>query len=191
MSLFLLDYFGSIIQIRTAAVPPPGVPRLTKKQRNLRMKKIALFICVAALAGCTKVPERLYNPVAVFKAEVKDGATYYTVYIKGIIINEHPETVLKNMRGTVTLRNGGRDVMALPFEVPQLLPLQKFTINTEKGGDDREMAPLFAMFQISPDQLVPGLEATYSDEKQVRNDSIKFEISSYETENIFDVIKGK
>ena len=51
MSLFLLDYFGSIIQIRTAAVPPPGVPRLTKKQRNLRMKKIALFICVAALAG--------------------------------------------------------------------------------------------------------------------------------------------
>lgn len=155
------------------------------------MKKIALIVCFAALAGCTRVPDRLYNPTAVFKSEAKDNGTYYTMYIKGIIINELPETVFKNVRGTITIRNSSRDIIVLPFDVPQLLPLQKVTINTEKGGDEREMAPLFALFQINPEQMVPGQEASFTDERQVRNDSIKFEISSYETENIFDVIKGK
>jgi hypothetical protein len=157
------------------------------------MKKTVLFILIAAMTGCTKVPDRLYNPTAVFKSEVRDNEIQYTMYLKGIILNDHPETVLKNIRGTITIRNKQQDITLLPFEVPQLLPLQKFTINAEKSGTERDMAQLFALFQINPGQMVAneGEQAAFTTEHPVRSDSINFEISSYEKENIFDIIKGK
>jgi hypothetical protein len=155
------------------------------------MKRIVLFILIAAMTGCTKIPDRFYNPTAVFKSEVKDNELQYTMYLKGIILNEHPETVLKNIRGTITIRNRQQDIITLPFEVPQLLPLQKFTISAEKSGTERDMAQLFALFQINPQQIAAGEQSASTDEQQVRSESINFEISSYETENIFDIMKRK
>lgn len=155
------------------------------------MKKTVLFILIAAMTGCTRVPDRFYNPTAVFKSEVKENELLYTMYLKGIILNEHPETVLKNIRGTITLRNKQQDIVTIPFDVPQLLPLQKFVINAEKSGSERDMAQLFALFQINPQQMAAGEQAAFTDEQPVRSEYINFEISSYETQNIFDIIKGK
>lgn len=155
------------------------------------MKKIVLFILIAAMTGCTRVPDRFYNPTAVFKSEIKDNELQYTMFLKGIILNEHPETVLKNIRGTITIRNKQQDIIALPFEVPQLLPLQKYTVNVEKSGSERDMAQLFALFQINPQQMAAGEQSASTDEQPVRSESINFEITSYETQNIFDIIKGK
>jgi len=103
------------------------------------MKKGILLLLILSISGCARVPDKLYNPTAVIKAEIRDNDIFYTIYLKGVIVNEHPERVFKKIRGTVTLKNEDRNIISLPFELPELLPLQKQAINAETGGNEREM----------------------------------------------------
>ncbi len=155
------------------------------------MKKGVLLLLALCISGCTKIPDRLYSPTAVIKAELRGSEIFYTVYLKGDIINDQTELVLKKIRGTVALKNSDQTVISLPFELPELLPLQKQTINAETGGNEREMAPIFALLRISPDQLRVDDQEAYTEEMPLSQKLIAFEITAYESANIFDIIEGK
>lgn len=154
------------------------------------MRIIIPILCFIAMVGCTRLPEKLYQPTAVFKAEIQDNVTVYTMYVKGIILNEHTERFLKDIRGSIILRNGDVELITIPFEVPALLPLQKFTVNAEKSGTDRDMAAVLSFFRISPDQLAVSDGVAYTHENPIPPSSVEMKIISYETGNIMDIIKG-
>jgi hypothetical protein len=155
------------------------------------MNKITVIILLALMAGCSRVPDRLYNPTAVFRAEIKDNSMAYTIYIKGTLFNEQTEKIYKNIKGTIIISSNDRDILTIPFEVPVLMPLQKYTVNAEFSGNETDMSPVFALLQVNLDQLKISDQMAYSNEQPIKPDNIKLKIDSYSTENIIDIIKGK
>jgi hypothetical protein len=155
------------------------------------MKKLIAFTLLIIATGCTRVPERLYNPTAIIRAELQDEKTTYTVYIKGIVLNDHDEKIYKNMKGSITIQNNDRTLLTLPFELEQLLPFQKVEINTEKKASEYEISPLLSLLRVSPEQLRVISEPVFTEEIPINPKLITFTITSYETTSIFDIIRGK
>lgn len=155
------------------------------------MKKILVFSLLISIMGCSRVPERLYNPTAVIRAEMLDNQTAYTVYLKGIVLNDSDERIYKNIKGSITIRSGDRALLTVPFEMEQLLPFQKLEITAEKKTSENEIAPLLSLLRVSPEQLRVITEPVYTEEIPVNPKLVEFTINSYETTSIFDVIRGK
>lgn len=155
------------------------------------MKKIIIYALLISIIGCSRVPERLYNPTAVVRAEILDDQTTYTVYLKGIVLNDSDERIYKNIKGSITIRSGERNLLTLPFEMEQLLPFQKLEITAEKKTSEHEISPLLSLLRISPEQLRVITEPVYTEEIPVNPKLVEFTITSYETTSIFDVIRGK
>lgn len=153
------------------------------------MKRYLVPILLAlAIAGCTQAPDKLYQPKAIFKAEIKDNDVYYTFYVKGIVYNNNSERIFRNIKGEVRISNG-KTLAVLPFEIPPLLPFQKYTLNVEKSGNESTMKPLLDMFRIDVDRLITGGYMSFSEEVDIPSGNFDFVILDYTTENIFDIIK--
>ncbi|HPB83488.1 MAG TPA: hypothetical protein PK200_15720 [Spirochaetota bacterium] len=153
------------------------------------MKRYLVPIFLAfIIAGCTQAPDRLYHPKAIFKAEIKDNDVYYTFYVKGIVYNSNSERVFRDVKGEVRI-SSGKSVTVLPFEIPPLLPFQKYTLNVEKTGKENEMKPLLDLFRVDIDRLITGGYMNFSDEMDIPSGNFDFVIINYTTENIFDIIK--
>ncbi len=155
------------------------------------MKKIVVFSLIISLIGCARVPERLYNPTAVIRAEMMENQTVYTVYLKGIVLNDSDERIYKNIKGSITIRSGERTLLTIPFETEQLLPFQKIEITAEKKTSEYEISPILSLLRVSPEQLRVIAEPVYTEEIPVNPKLVEFTISSYEITSIFDVIRGK
>ncbi len=155
------------------------------------MKKIVVFALLLSIIGCSRVPERLYNPTAVIRADMEDNQTTYTVFLKGIVLNDSDERIYKNIKGSITIRSGERNLLTVPFEIEQLLPFQKLEITAEKKASEYEISPILALLRVSPEQLRVISEPVYTEEIPVTPKLVEFTITSYETTSIFDVIRGK
>jgi len=155
------------------------------------MKKIAVYLLLILAVGCSRVPERLYNPTAVIRAEMHDNQTSYTVYLKGIVLNDSDERIYKKIKGSITIRNNDRTLITMPFELEQLLPFQKVEITAEKTANEYEISPLLSLLRVSPEQLRVISEPVFTEEIPVSPRLVDFTITSYETTSIFDVIRGK
>lgn len=155
------------------------------------MKKIVVFVLLMSIIGCSRVPERLYNPTAVIRAEMLENQTAYTIYLKGIVLNDSDERIYKNIKGSITIRSGERNLLTVPFEIEQLLPFQKLEITAEKKASEYEISPILALLRVSPEQLRVISEPVYTEEIPVSPKLVEFTITSYETTSIFDVIRGK
>ncbi len=152
--------------------------------RKLTLSLIALFMVL----GCSRVPNTLHNPKVYFKADIKDNDVYYTMFVKGIILNESSETVYRNIKGEISIRNGS--VLAtVPFEIPQLLPFKRLTLNVEKSGTESQMKPLLTLFRVDADRLISGGALSFSEELDLKGENFRFSILSYESDNIIDIIK--
>ncbi len=153
------------------------------------MKKyLALFI-ILSICGCSRIPNKINNPKVVFKSEIKENDVFYTILIKGTLANENPETVIKDIKGEIIIKRD-RVLAVIPFDIAVLLPFSVQKLNVEKEGKESEMKPLMDLFNINPDNLIRGGFISYSDEMNINPDYIEFNIKSYKTENIIDIIRG-
>lgn len=154
------------------------------------MKKYLWILLFVLFCGCTRVPEKLYNPTAIIRAELKDDKTIYTLHIKGIILNESDEKIFKNIEGTISLLSNDQPLTIIPFNVEQLLPFQKYELHAEKTLYEYEIKPILQLLRVSSEQLQVINEPVYTEEIQIYHKLVELNITKYETISIYNILRG-
>lgn len=169
-----------------------GIPlvRVLRYDEDIMKKCIVPVVLFALVTGCSRFPDKVYHPKIMFKAEIRDNDVYYSVFVKGILFNDNSEAVFRNVKGELTLTGPGVQ-LPIPFEIPVLLPFQKYNLTLEKSGKEREMKPVLDLFRIDIDRLITAGDLNSSDEIELAGDRFSFSVLSFDRDNILDIIQGK
>lgn len=149
---------------------------------------IALIVIALSLAGCTKVPDRLITPTLAIEAQ---GSAVYTLSLSAGLQNENSDIALLDVKGNVVFYDpdrSGATVLAVPFELPVILPFDTGIIEVQKTYSEKEIIPLVTLLGSDREKLMheKSMERTF-----IEKNKIGIELSGYQKRKILDLLKDK
>lgn len=148
----------------------------------------ALIVIALNLAGCAKVPDKLITPT--LSIETKGGEDY-TLSLSAGIQNENSDIAFLNVKGYVVFYDpdsSGATVLAVPFELPVILPFDTGIIEVQKAYSEKEIMPLVNLMGSDREKLLneKSMERTF-----IEKNKIGLELSGYQKKKILDLLKDK
>jgi len=158
---------------------------------SLNATAAAIIAACMAVTGCAKLPEKLVSPTLKIEPAVVDSKEGYKLTLNTGLQNENSGYALIDVKGDVFFKDAGgrsRQVLALPFEVPVILPFDTGLIDIEKTLPENEAVPLLNLLGSDREKLNADkvLERTFTDDS-----TIGFEITSYKKKDIIELLKER
>jgi hypothetical protein len=149
---------------------------------------VGLMVIALYLTGCAKVPDTLITPN--LSIETRNGEEY-TLSLSAGLQNENSDIAFLNMKGDVIFYDpdrSGDTVLAVPFELPVVLPFDTGIIEVQKTYSEKEIMPLVNLMGSDREKLLSEkiLERTF-----IEKNKIGLELSEYQKKKILDLLKDK
>lgn len=148
----------------------------------------ALIVIAVNLTGCAKVPDKLITPT--LSIETKGGEEY-TLSLSAGIQNENSDIAFLDVKGNVVFYDpdsSGATVLAVPFELPVILPFDTGIIEVQKAYSEKDIMPLVTLMGSDREKLLieKSMERTF-----IEKNKIGLELSGYQKKKILDLLKEK
>ena len=152
---------------------------------------LVVLVFVLAFAGCAKIPDKLITPTLSIEPLVREGREVFMLSLSAGIQNENSGIAFLDMKGNVVFTDPAASrarVMAVPFEIPVILPFETGIIEIEKSYSEEEIMPLVTLLGSDKEKLVHEkiLERAF-----IEKDRIGLELAGYQKKNIVDLLKDK
>lgn len=155
------------------------------------MKKFILLSTFGLLfiicSACTKMPEKVKSPSIMISSEIINDNEEYIVRFSGGLENENSNTVLKDLKGTVSILHKDGSLVTLPYDLDKVLPFSMGIIDTEKKIDKNIVIRLTELFRINQEEFE---QTKKTDTIYIDDDKVELNIDSYEKEDIVKLLKG-
>jgi hypothetical protein len=149
-----------------------------------------IFACLV-MSGCSKIPGKLISPTIKIEPSIAENKEVFILKFHAGIHNENSDIALMHVKGAVVFydtEDKNAKIMALPFELPVILPFETGVIEINRSYSENEIMPLVTLLGSDREKLIneKGIERSLMDDKKV-----SLEIAEYRKENVLEVLKRK